>query len=333
MILTRTPLRISFFGGGTDYPAWFRKNEGTVLSTTIDKYIYITTRYLPPFFKHRSRIVWSAIEMVKNNSDIINPAVRECLKFMRIKSGVEVHYDADLPSRTGLGSSSTFTVGLLNSLYALKGKEVSEMQLAGESIYIEQEMIKENVGCQDQIAAAYGGFNLITFKRNGAFVVRPLAISAARLKLLNKHLLLIFTGFSRKASDVAGRVIKNVKKKRRELAAMQQMVSDAVKILSAKNGSILDFGKLLHENWKIKRALAEGVSIPTADAIYNTARNAGALGGKLLGAGGGGFMLIFARPQAHPAIKKKLKKFLIVPFEFEKTGSRIIFSGSELKHK
>ncbi|MFH1957667.1 MAG: kinase [bacterium] len=333
MIISRTPLRISFFGGGTDYPAWFSRRGGVVLSTTINKYIYITTRYLPPFFKHRSRIVWSVIEMVKNNSDIVNPAVRECLKFMKIKSGVEVHYDADLPARTGLGSSSTFTVGLLNSLYALEGRIISKMQLAGESIYIEQEMIKDKVGCQDQVASAYGGFNRITFERNGAFAVKPVAISANRLKILNKHLLLVFTGFARTASDVSSRVIRNVEKKRKELAVMQQMVSDAVKILTAKSSSILDFGKLLHENWKIKRSLAEGVSIPTADAIYTAARASGALGGKLLGAGGGGFMLIFASPQAHPAIKKKLKKFLIVPFEFEKTGSRIIFSNPEVKYK
>ncbi|MBA3065015.1 kinase [bacterium] len=333
MIIARVPLRISFFGGGTDYSAWLSDNDGAVLSTTIDKYIYITARYLPPFFEHKSRIVWSLIETPKRIDEIKHPSVRECLRFMRIKKGVEIHYDADLPSRTGLGSSSSFTTGLLNSLYALKGQLVSKDKLAADAIHVEQDLLKENVGSQDQIAAAFGGFNLINFPSKGKFIVTPVTIAAERLKLLNQHLLLVFTGFSRFSSEVAGRIIKNVKKRKNDLRAMKNLVDESVKILVNEKSSIEEFGKLLHENWLIKKDLAEGVTIPVVDDIYREARRNGAIGGKLLGAGGGGFVLIFAEPQKLRIIKKRLKKFLIVPFEFERMGSQIIFYNPETEYE
>lgn len=330
MIITRTPLRISFFGGGTDYPVWFRQHEGAVISTTINKYIYISTRYLPPFFDHKSRIVWSHIELVKQNNQIKHPAVREVLNFMNINKGVEIHYDADLPARTGLGSSSAFTVGLLHNLYALKGQMVSKKKLAQESIYIEQDMIKENVGCQDQVIASYGGFNLTEFKKDDSFIVSPITLSPEKFDQFKKHILLVFTGFTRTASVIAGKVIKNAPKKEKELNTIFQMVQEGIKILSNDKTPITKFGELLHESWLIKRDLAEDVSNSNIDTIYSEARNAGALGGKLLGAGGGGFILLFAPPQAQKKIKEKLKKLLFVPIDFDQMGSQVVFYNPDI---
>jgi D-glycero-alpha-D-manno-heptose-7-phosphate kinase len=324
MIISRTPLRISFFGGGTDYPAWFEKNGGAVLATAIDKYIYITCRYLPPFFEHKSRIVWSLIELVKDTSKIEHPSVRECLKFMKIEKGIEIHCDADLPSRTGLGSSSSFTVGLLNSLYALKGTMVSKEQLAKDAIYVEQDLIKENVGSQDQILASFGGFNLIEFKPGSDFRIFPVILDSERLKLFHSYLMLVFTGFTRIASEVAGELVKKTPEKKVELKTMYAMVYEAIKILNS-NTDLLEFGKLLNENWKLKRSLSDKITTPVIDEIYSLAQKAGATGGKLLGAGGGGFLLLFAEPEVQPKIKSELKQFLHVPFQFENLGSQIIF--------
>lgn len=323
MIITKTPVRISFLGGCTDYPAWFKENRGAVLATTIDKYIYISCRYLPPFFNHRSRIVWSMIELIKDVSEIKHPAVRECLKFMKIKKGVEIHYDADLPSRTGLGSSSSFTVGLLNSLYSLKGKMISKAQLAKDAIYVEQKLLKENVGCQDQISVSFGGINLIEFSLNGDFNLYPVTISAERLKAFHDHLMLFFTGFSRTASEIAGGIISNMKRKKKELKTIHQMVYEAVKILNG-NHDLKEFGKLLHENWKIKRELTDKISNPVIDEIYEVARKNGAYGGKLLGAGGGGFVLLLTPPDIKAKIRGKLNNFLEVPFRFDNAGSQIV---------
>jgi len=323
MIISRTPLRISFFGGGTDYPVWFDKNEGAVLATTIDKYIYITCRYLPPFFEHKSRIVWSLVEMVKDVSEIKHPSVRECLKYMKITKGVEIHYDADLPARTGLGSSSSFTVGFLNSLNALLGRMLPKMQLAKDAIYVEQKLLKENVGCQDQILASFGGFNLIEFSRGDNFRITPVTISAERINLFQKYLMLVFTGFSRTASEIAGELIGVVDKKQRSLKTIKQMVYEGLKIINSP-ADLREFGKLLHESWRIKRELTDRISNPAIDEIYSTARKAGAYGGKLLGAGGGGFMLLFAPPEVQSKIRNKLSKFLHVPFLFENLGSQII---------
>lgn len=324
MIISRTPFRISFFGGGTDYPVWYENHRGAVLATTIDKYCYITCRYLPPFFEHKTRIAYSKIEMVKSNQEIWHPAVRGVLDYLKIEEGVEIHHDADLPARTGLGSSSSFTVGLLHALRALKQTMSTKMDLARDAIKVEQEILKENVGCQDQVVAAYGGLSRVDFLPNRDIHVTPIILSQKRLKELQSHLLLCFTGFSRTASQIAHEQIHLTLDRKSQLQAMYQMVEEGISILTRKDG-LADFGSLLHESWKLKRSLTSRISTPVIDEIYETARKAGAIGGKLLGAGGGGFFLIFARPGDHPRIKKALQSLLQVPFSFETMGSQIIF--------
>lgn len=323
MLLTRTPYRVSFFGGGTDYHGYYREHGGAVLSTTIDKYAYITARFLPPFFKERSRVVWSKIEAVANNADIEHPAVRACLKMLDITQGVEITHTGDLPARAGLGSSSTFTVGLLNALQGLLGHKASKYELAVDAVHIEREMLKENVGVQDQIAAAYGGFNKITLLPNGVFQVDRLPLRNSRILELQNHLLLFYTGVSRTASDIAKQVVDHIEDKRSELAAMARIVIEAENVIIGA-GAITEFGRLLHESWLLKRSLAVGIAPGFVDDIYAKARNAGAIGGKLLGAGGGGFMLFFAKPEKHAEIKIALEDLLCVPFAFEGWGSQII---------
>ncbi len=329
MIISRTPFRISFFGGGTDYPVWFSENGGAVLATTINKYCYISGRYLPPFFDYKTRVIYSKMESVKSHAEIDHPSVRETLKFMQIEDGVELHHDGDLPARSGLGSSSTFTVGLLHILYAFKGQMPSKMTLAQDAIKIEQDRIGENVGCQDQTLAAFGGFNRIDFSSGETPIrVSPIILPNERLAQLQNHLMLFFTGLSRNSSEIAHEQVKNTPHKTTELRTMHQMVDEATAIL---NGSqdIADFGKLLHESWLLKRGLTHKVSTPEIDNLYQTARNAGAIGGKLLGAGGGGFMLLFARPESRPSIEHALGKVLHVPFKFGNSGSEIIFYERE----
>ena len=323
MIISRTPFRVSFFGGGTDYPEWFADHPGAILGTTIDKYCYLTCRYLPPFFKHKSRILYSQIENVKTIDEIDHPAVRETLRFLKLKDGVEIHHDGDLPARTGLGSSSSFTVGLLNSLYALLGKMVTKDQLVKEAIYIEQEMCGDIVGCQDQALVAYGGFNYIEFGGNNHLGVQKVTMGQEKTKLLQDHLMLYFTGFQRMASKIAKHQIKNISKREKELTAMYEMTRQALNILNGDDLSA--FGKLLDESWKLKRSLSSKVSTPEIDAMYDTAKKAGALGGKVLGAGGGGFVLLFVAPERQPQVRKMLKDYLLVPFKFEDLGSQIIF--------
>lgn len=324
MIISRTPFRISFFGGGTDYPIWYKENGGAVLATTINKYCYISCRYLPPFFEHKSRIIWSRIECVKEISEIHHPAVRACLEFAKIDKGVEIHHDGDLPARTGLGSSSAFTVGLLHALYSLKGIMSTKRQLALDAMYLEQEVMGENVGSQDQALAAFGGFNLIEFGGKDHISIMPITISPQRLELFQNHLMLFFTGFSRTSSKVAAEQIRKTPYRKKELKIMFEMVNTAIEILNS-HSDLSEFGRLLHENWKFKRSLSHKISTPVIDEIYSTALKAGAGGGKLLGAGGGGFMLIFAKPEVQQKIRKKLKKLLLVPFRFENLGSQIIF--------
>ncbi len=328
MIISRTPYRISFFGGGTDYPLWYRRHGGAVLVTTINKYCYLTCRYLPPFFDYRHLIVWSQIERVSSVAEIQHPSVRETLRFLRITEGVEIHHDGDLPARTGLGSSSAFTVGLLHGLYALRGVMPSKARLAREAIVIEQDRLKECVGSQDQIAAAVGGMNRIDFKPDGEFRVSPLVIPRARLEVLQDHLMLLFTGISRTASEIVRTQLDAMPAKIRELAALQQMVDEGVDVLTGA-GDLERFGALLHEAWQVKRSLTDRISTPVIDQMYEAARRAGALGGKLLGAGGGGFLLLFVRPQQQAKGARALKQLLQVPFRFEDGGSRIIFYDSE----
>ncbi|HBB67685.1 MAG: kinase [Elusimicrobia bacterium GWC2_56_31] len=324
MIISKTPYRISFFGGGTDYPCWYNKNKGQVLTTSIDKYCYITCRTLPPFFKHKHRIVYSKIEDVQSISEIQHPSARACMRFMRIKEGLEIHHDGDLPARSGLGSSSAFTVGLLNALYALKGRVVSPAQLTADAIHVEQDMLRENVGSQDQVISAHGGFNIVTFGDKGHLQVRPITLPAARIEELQSRLMLFYTGIVRTASDIAGTQIRKTPARGKELSAMYDMVDRAVEILDGRT-DISEFGRLMHENWLIKRSLTDKITNPVIDQVYSSAIKSGAVGGKILGAGGGGFMLLFAEPKAQPRIRAALKKLLHVPFKFDYSGSSIIF--------
>lgn len=329
MIISRTPLRVSFFGGGTDYPAFYEENGGAVLSTTINKYSYVICRYLPPFFDYNYDIRYSRREEAQTIADIKHPSVRECLNFMKLDHGVEIQHNADLPARSGLGSSSAFTVGLLNVLYALKGVMTTKRQLALEAIHVEQDMIKENVGSQDQAAAAFGGFNKIEFGGRREIYVQPITLGSAKMDYLQSHFMLFFTGFPRNASEVAAEQVKKTPEKTKELNAMLQMVENAVEILNGNQDGYEDFGKLLNETWRIKRSLTERISSPQIDEIYQAAIGAGASGGKLLGAGGGGFMLLFARPEVQPEIRKKLSKLLYVPFAFHDMGSQIVYYAPE----
>jgi len=324
MIISRTPFRISFFGGGTDYPVWFEEFGGAVLGTTIDKYCYITCRYLPEFFEHKYRIVYSQIENVSDIDEINHPSARETLRFMAIKEGLEIHHDGDLPARTGLGSSSAFTVGLVHALYGLKGLMPSKMQLAKDAIHIEQEIVKESVGCQDQVLVAFGGLKRVDFNHGNDIDPRPIMVRPERYEALQDHLMLFFTGFSRTASTVAKEQIKETPNRIHELTQMQLMVGDAIKIINGEN-DLLDFGRLLNESWQLKRSLTSKITTPEIDEIYQTAMKAGAVGGKLLGAGGGGFILIFVSPELRPRVKESLRGLLHVPFRFESAGSQIIF--------
>tara|TARA_Y100001934_G_scaffold283793_1_gene407010 strand:+ start:1931 stop:2929 length:999 start_codon:yes stop_codon:yes gene_type:complete len=324
MVITRTPFRISFFGGGTDYPTWYRDNGGAVLATTIDKYCYISCRYLPPFFEHKHRIVYSRIESVKKIEEIKHPSVRATLAWASFKKGLEIHHDGDLPARAGLGSSSSFTVGLVHALAALEGKHICKEDLAKKAIHIEQNIIKENVGSQDQVSAAVGGLNHIEFKRNDIFQVSPVILAKGRLQELQNHLMLFFTGLTRFAPDIAKEKIKNFKNREAELKRMGEMVDESIKILQCNNTSIGDFGALLHESWEYKRKLSSKISTPEIDIIFEEAMNAGAISGKLLGAGGGGFVVFFVKPDLQVRVRERLKRLVHVPFRFEFSGSRVM---------
>jgi D-glycero-alpha-D-manno-heptose-7-phosphate kinase len=328
MIITSTPYRISFFGGGTDYPVWFREHGGAVLAASINRYCYISCRFYPPFFEHRHRIVWSQIELVQETADIQHPAVREAIHHLKIEGGLEIHHDGDLPARTGLGSSSAFAVGILHALYALKGELVSKRKLATEAIYLEQELLKENVGIQDQITTAHGGLNLVEIDRTGGFQVRPVPIAAPRQTALEEHMLLLYTGVARSASQVAAKQIESIPNKTEILKRMHAMVYEAADVLTG-TGDLRDFGALLHETWELKRSISPEVSTPMIDDIYARARRAGALGGKLLGAGGGGFVLLFVEPKKRQIVLDSLKDYLMVPFEIESNGSHIVLYEPE----
>lgn len=324
MIISRTPFRISFFGGGTDYPAWFAEHGGAVLSTSFDKYCYITCRYLPPFFDHKYRVSYSRLEHVRSIDELAHPAIRAVLCDFDDEKGLEIHCDADLPARSGLGSSSSFVVGLLHSMSGLEGRRVSQKWLAEEAIRYEQVVLKETVGSQDQIAAAFGGLNIIHFKRDGSFMVDPLILPSSRRAELESHLMLFFTGFARIASQVAKSQIDNMDNRVTELTKMRSMVDDGVDILASEK-DISAFGELLHHAWTYKRSLSDQVSNPDIDSIYAKAREAGAIGGKLLGAGGGGFILFFVKPDRREALRRTLSHLIHVPFHFESNGSQVIY--------
>ena len=323
MIISRTPFRVSFFGGGTDYPDWFHEHGGAVLATTIDKYCYISVRELPPFFDHRFRVVYSIVENVKEVAEIAHPAVRAVLQRLDVDKGLEIHHDGDLPARSGLGSSSAFTVGLLRAIHALRGRHTSKEALASEAIHVEQCMLREPVGLQDQISAAFGGFNHILFRPDGTYEVEPMILPRERLAALEDHLMLVFTGISRLAPAVAQTVIDNLKQRSGELKAMQEMVGRAIELLASPTADMLEFGRLLNEFWLLKRRLSDRVSNSEVDALYETATRAGAIGGKLLGAGGGGFVLLFVRPEDRARVTEAVRKPITVPFKFDMSGCRI----------
>jgi len=324
MVITSTPLRVSFFGGGTDYPVWYREHGGAVLSTTIDKSCFITCRWMPPFFEYHSRISYSKVENVGANNAIEHPSVRGCLQLLGIREGVEIHHIADLPARTGLGTSSAFTVGLLLALYALKNQMRDKHSLAMEAIKVEQNILKEAVGAQDQVSAAYGGLNRINFEVDGSIEVKRVLTSPDRMAELQQNLALYFTGFSRTASEIAQEQLRLTPQKTRELNDMLALVDEAEAIVTNASRPLNEFGRLLHESWKIKRTLTQKITNATLDEIYDAGLSAGALGGKLLGAGGGGFMLFFVPPERRKALRERLKSLLCIPFALSTRGSHVV---------
>jgi len=326
MIISRTPFRISFFGGGTDYPVWYLKEGGAVLSTTIDKYCYITCRILPPFFNIKHRIVWSHIETVSSISEILHPAVREGLRYLGFDDsvGLEIHHQGDLPARSGMGSSSSFSVGLIKALKGLRGELIGKHELALKAIEFEQNILKENVGCQDQVAAAYGGFNSIRFLQNGDIQVEPVTVASSRIKTLESRLLLFYTGNTRFASEVASKVMASIPKKGNLLRRLYSMVDEGLSILGSER-DLDDFGRLLHEAWMVKRKINDIVSNNVIDEIYDTAMKHGALGGKLLGAGASGFIVFYVPQEKQRAVIEALPHYLHVPFKFKNEGSTIIY--------
>lgn len=330
MIITRTPFRISFFGGGTDLPDYYTKHGGAVLSTTIDKYLYITCRKLAPYWNYKHQLKYgSANEEVNEIDEIKHPSIRETMRFFNIDYGLDLHYNTDIPARSGMGTSSAFTVGLVNALYGLEGKMTSKRRLAAEAIHIEQDLIAEAVGSQDQIAAAFGGLNHITFKKDGGFFVSPVTVSKSRREELENHLVLIFTGFQRFASDIEKDKISNLDKKQEVLARMSELTEKAVDILN-NDEDICEFGKLMNDAWQLKKSLSDKVSTDEIDKIYETGLRNGAIGGKLLGAGGGGFMLFFCEPEKQAQLFSAMNGYFNIPFQFEGNGSQVIYYREEV---
>ncbi|MBI1810902.1 MAG: kinase [Nitrospirae bacterium] len=324
MIISKTPHRISFFGGGTDYPSWYLEHGGRVLGAAIDKYCYITCRELPPFFEHKHRIAYSKMETVTTADEIQHPSVRETLKYMKVQKGLEIHHDGDIPARSGMGSSSAFTVGLLKTLYALDGKVITKEELYKEAIHIEQNLIKENVGSQDQVWAACGGLNTIDFLQNGEIIVEPIIIKEKRLRSFESKFMLFFTGLSRNASVIAQEQIKNTRRNTKELFKMRELVDEAYKVLTSAKDDFADFGRLLNETWQLKRKLSSKITTRDIDGVYETAVKNGAVGGKLCGAGGGGFVVFYVEDENQERVKKALSNFLYVPFKFDFSGSEIM---------
>ncbi|MCM8530431.1 MAG: hypothetical protein NE330_04655 [Lentisphaeraceae bacterium] len=331
MIISRTPFRISFFGGGSDYPAFYQEHDGSVLNTSINKYCYLTCRYLPPFFEHKFRIRYTRREETQIIDEIQHPSVRACLNHLNFGQGVEILHTSDIPAMSGIGSSSSFTVGLLKALHALQNRMRTKEELCNEALTIEQDILKENVGSQDQVAAAFGGLNRIDFSGKRTINVSPMTISSDKVKHLQNHLMLFFTGFSRIASHIAQEQIECTPHKTSEISTLKQMVDQAVDILSSKNIPLNDFGELLHESWLLKKSLTSKITTPEIDAIYETAKRSGAIGGKLCGAGGGGFMLLFVPPEKQLHVKVALKQLIHVPFDFEELGSQIIYQKATEK--
>lgn len=326
MIITRAPLRMSFFGGGTDYPEYFTASGGAVLATSIDKYTYVTaSRFHSPLFDYRVRLSYRENELVQDVSQIRHNVFRACLTHLGLSEDIELHTVADLPSFTGLGSSSSFTVALLQALYAFRGQFRTPTELAREAIHVERHLLQEAVGCQDQVLAAFGGFNLIEFSRDAQFVVRRIPISGRRLEEFEQHLLVVFTGIRRSASEVASQQLRKVGSNASTLAAMHAMVTRAWDIITGGT-SLEPFGALLHEGWVAKRSLDGGVSNPIIDELYERGRSAGALGGKLLGAGGGGFLVFFVPPKLRERVCASFTNVHVLDVRISSPGAQIVFS-------
>lgn len=327
MIITQTPFRMSFFGGGTDFSSFYNEHGGAVISTTFDKYCYVTVRHLPPFFDYKTHVTYSREEKINNLSEMQHPAIRNAMEWLDMHD-IRLTYESDLPARSGLGTSSSFAVGMLSAFYALKGQYADKRKLADDAIYLERTLCKEAGGIQDQIAASFGGMNRINFSADG-YTVHPVIINPERKKLLNEHLMLFFTGFSRFSSDIQKGTEKSMKDKTQQLLEMYKLVDDAEKILTDKNTSLDEFGKLLDYTWQLKRGISSGISTDSIDEQYERAKKAGALGGKLLGAGGGGFLLFYVPKEKQADVKKALAGQMYVPFSFENDGTKVIHYSPE----
>lgn len=328
MIITKTPFRMSFFGGGTDIPEYFNQGRGAVISTTFDKYAYVTVRHLPRFFEYTTEVEYSKQERVTSLDDIQHPMVRNAMKYLGMHE-LHVAYDADLPSRTGLGTSSTFAVGLLNAFYCLKGKYASKAQLANDAIYVERELCNEAGGWQDQIAASFGGLNRIDFKE-GEYHINPIIINPNRKQELNNNLLLYFTGFTRFSAEIQKSTKATIESKRKQLDEMLNLVDDAQDILEHENRDLDDFGRLLDKTWTLKKQTGSEISKAHIDELYYKGLGAGALGGKLLGAGGGGFLLFYVQQDKQKKVREAFKDLMEVPFSFEQEGTRVIYYSPEI---
>ena len=327
MIITQTPFRMSFFGGGTDFSGFYNEHGGAVISTTFDKYCYVTVRHLPPFFDYKTHLTYSKEEKINTLSEIQHPAIRNAMEWLDMHD-IRLTYESDLPARSGLGTSSSFAVGMISAFYALKGKYADKRKLADDAIYLERTLCNEAGGIQDQIAASFGGMNRINFSADG-YTVHPVIINPERKKLLNEHLMLFFTGFSRFSSDIQKGTEKSMKDKTQQLLEMYKLVDDAEKILTDSNTSLDEFGKLLDYTWQLKRGISSGISTDSIDEQYECAKKAGALGGKLLGAGGGGFLLFYVPKEKQADVKKALAGQMYVPFSFENDGTKVIHYSPE----
>ena len=323
MIITKTPFRMSFFGGGTDMPTFFNEHGGAVISTTFDKYCYVNVRHMPPFHPYISELVHNRFERINDLEEIEHPLIRECMRLHDIHE-IRLTYEGDLPARTGLGTSSTFAVGMLNAFCALKGKMMSHRQLAEEAIHVERDILQEHGGWQDQVAAAYGGLNRIDFK-DGDFSVHPIIISPERKHELDENLMLFYTGIQRFSSEIQADTFAKPVDKTQQLLDMLALVDEAEKVLTDRKTSLNEFGKLLDQTWRLKRGTGAKVSNGSIDELYNIALKAGALGGKLLGAGGGGFLLFYCEKQKQPALVKALEQLMVVPFNFENEGAQVLY--------
>lgn len=325
MVITRTPYRVSFFGGGSDYKAWYEEHGGAVLTTTIDKYCYLSARWMPPYLGMRYSVLWSSLDRCDRREEIRHPSVRSCLQYLGIDKPFEVNHAGDLPARSGIGSSSSFTVGMLHALHALEGRYVGKDALARQAIEVEQEVLKESVGIQDQIQCAYGGLNFIEIRKSGEYSVHPVPLNEERRLHFQTHLLLFFTGLTRTASEIAQHQIANAKSRVVELTRMVAMANEGAAILS-DGGPIERFGELMHEGWTLKKGMSALVSNETIDDAYSKARAAGAIGGKIIGAGGGGFMLLFARPADHERLRWALRPMVECEFRLDGHGTQIVHS-------